>query len=99
MFGEASFDILPNLTLTAGGRAFIYDNSLIGFFGFGRNPAYFQGADDNPPPNAAGSSRTGVASCFTDGGMRLRDAQHGRVEPRTAAACGGGRPVHQSGRL
>ena len=38
-FGEASFDIVPKLTLTAGGRAFIYDNSLIGFFGFGRNPA------------------------------------------------------------
>jgi outer membrane receptor protein involved in Fe transport len=81
MFGEASFDILPNLTLTAGGRAFIYDNSLIGFFGFGRNPAYFQGADDNPPPNAANSSRTGVASCFTEGGMRLRDAQEAGLNP------------------
>ena len=54
------------LTLTGGGRGYIYDNTLIGFFGFGRNPAFYQGAEDNPPPNAAGSSRTGVASCFTD---------------------------------
>src|SRR6202007_3299584 len=46
MFGEASFDILPNLTLTGGGRAFIYDNTLIGFFGFGRNPG--NGYSDGP---------------------------------------------------
>jgi len=60
-FGEASWDIVPKVTLTAGGRLFRYDNSLVGFFGFGRNPAFFQGASGNPPPNAAGSSRTGVA--------------------------------------
>ena len=75
MFGEASFDVTPRLTVTAGGRAFIYDNSLIGFFGFGRNPAFVQGQAGNPPPNAAGSSRTGVAGCFTTSGLRLRDAQ------------------------
>jgi iron complex outermembrane receptor protein len=34
-FGEASFDILPNLTLTGGLRFYDYDNSLKGFFGFG----------------------------------------------------------------
>ena len=44
MFGEASFDITPQFTLTAGGRVSIYDNSLFGFFGFGRNPAFIQGA-------------------------------------------------------
>lgn len=33
-FGEASFDILPNLTLTGGVRVYSYDNSLKGFFGF-----------------------------------------------------------------
>ena len=33
-FGEASFDILPNLTLTGGIRFFKADNSLQGFFGF-----------------------------------------------------------------
>ena len=52
-FGEASFDILENLTLTAGGRLFKYDNSLIGFFGFGRTPA-------GAPFNGSGSSCSGV---------------------------------------
>lgn len=75
LFGEASFDITDRVTLTAGGRLFRYDNTLIGFFGFGRNPAFFQGAAGNPPPNAAGSSRTGVAGCFTTSGVRLREAQ------------------------
>ncbi|MDB5681853.1 MAG: TonB-dependent receptor [Sphingomonas bacterium] len=74
MFGEASFDVTPKLTFTAGGRAFIYDNSLIGFFGFGRNPAFDQ-VNGGPPPNAAYSTRTGVAGCFTTNGVRLRDAQ------------------------
>ncbi len=79
-FGEASFDILPNLTLTAGGRLFKYDNTLIGFFGFGRNPA-------GPPFNAAGSSRTGVAGCYTTSGtIRRNDA----VTPLLPAAVAGG---------
>jgi outer membrane receptor protein involved in Fe transport len=77
MFGEASLDVLPNLTLTAGGRAFIYDNSLIGFFGFGRNPGV-DPEDGRPftasPFNGAGSSRTGVAGCYLAGGITLRDA-------------------------
>jgi iron complex outermembrane receptor protein len=48
-FGEASFDIIPDqLTITGGLRAFKYDNSLIGFFGFG--DGY--------------SGGTGVAACF-----------------------------------
>jgi iron complex outermembrane recepter protein len=55
------------VTLTAGGRLFKYDNSLIGFFGFGRDP-------NGPPFNAAGSSRTGVAGCFTADGSTVRDA-------------------------
>jgi outer membrane receptor protein involved in Fe transport len=79
-FGEASFDVTPQITLTAGGRYFKYDNSLIGFFGFGRNPAYITGPDGDPlpghpPPNAAASSRTGVAACFTQSGDSLRDSQ------------------------
>ncbi|QNA86234.1 TonB-dependent receptor [Sphingomonas sp. So64.6b] len=76
MFGEASYDILPNLTLTAGGRGYIYDNSLIGFFGFGRNPA-------GPPYNGAASSRTGVAGCFTTTGQTLRDNPGGTLLPAT----------------
>ncbi len=75
IFGEASYDITDTVTLTAGGRLFRYDNTLIGFFGFGRNPAFIQGAAGNPAPNGAGSSRTGVAGCFTTSGVRLRDAQ------------------------
>lgn len=70
MFGEVSFDLSPKLTFTAGGRAFFYNNSLIGFFGFGRNP----GNDyTDSPPNGAYSSRTGVIQCFTSTGDRLTD--------------------------
>ncbi|HYE27865.1 MAG TPA: TonB-dependent receptor [Allosphingosinicella sp.] len=47
-FGEASFDLTPKLTLTAGGRLYRFKNSLEGFFGF----------------SAGYSSRTGVAACF-----------------------------------
>ncbi len=75
LFGEASVDITPKLTLNAGGRLYKFDNSLYGFFGFGRNPAYVQDAEDNPPPNGGGSSRTGVAGCFTTSGQTLRQAQ------------------------
>ncbi len=74
-FGELSYDLTDKLTLTAGGRYYEYDNSLVGFFGFGRDPAFVQGAAGNPPPNAAGSSRTGVAGCFTTEGLTLREAQ------------------------
>ena len=67
LFGEASLDVTPQITLTAGGRLFKYDNSLIGFFGFGRDP-------NGPPYNGAGSSHTGVVQCFTQSGLRLVDA-------------------------
>ncbi|MEK6542339.1 MAG: TonB-dependent receptor [Pseudomonadota bacterium] len=73
-FGEASFDITDRITLTAGGRLFKYDNDLIGFFGFGRDPA---GNFTTTPYNAAGSSRTGVAGCFTSTGVRVREAATG----------------------
>jgi iron complex outermembrane recepter protein len=33
-FGEASFDITPDLTATLGGRYYEYDNSLYGYVGF-----------------------------------------------------------------
>jgi outer membrane receptor protein involved in Fe transport len=48
IFGELSWDITPQLTLTGGGRLYRYDNSLVGFFGY----------------SAGFSSRTGVAACF-----------------------------------
>ncbi|MBV9370411.1 MAG: TonB-dependent receptor, partial [Alphaproteobacteria bacterium] len=75
-FGEASFDILKNLTLTGGLRAYKYDNSLIGFFGFGRNPGSGFTAS---PFNGAGSSRTGVIQCFTTTGQVLRDNKTGTL--------------------
>lgn len=68
-FGELSYDLMQNLTLTAGVRAYKFDNTLIGFFGFGRNP---NGNFTATPYNGAGSSRTGVAGCFTTTGSRLR---------------------------
>ena len=80
VFGEASYDILPKLTATVGGRGYIYDNTLIGFFGFGRDP-------NGPPYNAAGSSRTGVAGCYTTTGALLRDNPTGTLLP--AAVAGG----------
>ncbi|NIJ39123.1 outer membrane receptor protein involved in Fe transport [Sphingopyxis panaciterrae] len=77
-FGEASFDITPTVTLTGGGRYYKYDNSLIGFFGFGRNPA---GDPPNAPYNAAGSSMTGVAGCYTTSGALFRDDPGGTLLP------------------
>ena len=71
-FGEMSVDLTDKLTFTVGGRAFKYDNSLIGFFGFGRNPG------DNytdTPYNGAWSSKTGVIQCFTSTGARLTDVK------------------------
>ena len=65
LFGEVSQDIGSKITLTAGGRLFKFDNSLFGFFGFGRD---FNG----PPYNGAGSSRTGVAGCYTTNGQIFR---------------------------
>lgn len=78
IFGEASYDIVPSVTVTGGARFFKYDNSLIGFFGFGRNLA----ADGSAVPyNAAGSSRTGVAGCYTTTGAIVRDNPGGTLLP------------------
>lgn len=75
LFGEASFDVTPQITLTGGGRYYKFNNTVIGFAGFGRNPAFFQGRPGNPPPNAVGSTRTGVAQCYTTSGDTLRQSQ------------------------
>ncbi|HYC95605.1 MAG TPA: TonB-dependent receptor, partial [Sphingomicrobium sp.] len=50
IFGEVTFDVTPQLSLTAGGRYYWYKNSLEGFFGY----------------SASYSSRTGVAACFRE---------------------------------
>ena len=52
-FTEISYQLFPNLTVTAGGRVFESDNSLKGFFGFSAN---WQ--------NLAGSS-SGMLKCFS----------------------------------
>jgi iron complex outermembrane receptor protein len=75
VFGEASFDVTPQITLTGGARYYKFNNTVFGFAGFGRDPDFFQGAPGNPPPNAVGSTRTGVAQCFTTSGDTLRDSQ------------------------
>ena len=48
-FGEVAFDITPQLTATAGGRLYKFDNTLVGFFGFA-NPGY----SSNPIYNCTG---------------------------------------------
>ena len=98
LFGEASFDVTPQITLTAGGRLFKYDNTLIGFFGFGRDPGigdiYLDEGETRPftasPPNGAFSSRTGVIQCFTESGERLFDVLNaGGFSPLLPAAVSG----------
>jgi outer membrane receptor protein involved in Fe transport len=49
-FGELAFDIMPQLTATAGGRWYKFNNSLVGFFGFGEGYAF--------------GGSTGVSQCF-----------------------------------
>jgi len=82
LFGEAEFDVTPKLTLIAGGRLYRFDNSLFGFAGFGKNPAFVEGADDNPPPNGAGASG-GVRRCLTVNGLQA-------IEDIGAALASGG---------
>ncbi|ESQ75833.1 TonB-dependent receptor [Asticcacaulis sp. AC402] len=80
VFGEVTYDFTPTLSVTAGLRLYEYENSLIGFFGFGRNP-------NGPPWNGAGSSRTGVAACFTTTGTVRDDYNANR--PSTLLTSGG----------
>ncbi|MEO8547527.1 MAG: TonB-dependent receptor [Sphingomicrobium sp.] len=51
VFGEASFDITPQITLTAGGRLYRFDNTLYGFAGFGSgNPVGSHTGEDRCLP-------------------------------------------------
>ena len=75
VFGEGEFDLTPKITLIAGGRLYRYDNSLFGFAGFGKNPAFVEDAPDdydNSPPNGAGASG-GVRRCLTVNGEQAID--------------------------
>ena len=72
LFGEASFDVTPQITLTGGGRYYRFNNTVFGFAGYGRNPAFDAGED--VPPNPVGSTKTGIPQCFTVSGLTFRDA-------------------------
>ena len=48
VFGEVAYDIFPKLTITAGGRLYKFDNTLVGFFGY-NSPGY----SSNPIYNCA----------------------------------------------
>ncbi len=59
LFGEANWDVTPQITLTAGGRLYRFDNTLFGFAGFGF-------------PNPIGST-TGEGRCLTVNGLEVRN--------------------------
>jgi iron complex outermembrane recepter protein len=70
-FGELSFDVTEQLTLTGGARLYKFDNSLFGFFGYARGF----------------SSNTGVARCITTTGAEFRDNPTGSfAQPILAGA-------------
>jgi outer membrane receptor protein involved in Fe transport len=82
LFGEASFDLTPQITLTGGGRLYKYNNSLFGFAGFGRNPNYdMNDPDETDPPNVVGSTGTGVAECFAADGVLIEEGGTGGFAP------------------
>jgi len=84
VFGEASFDILDNLTLTGGLRYFEYDNTLIGFFGYSEGNAFSSGVKQcgTPlsPPSTLGAPCTNLAIPNADGSIRINP--DGTVSPR-----------------
>ncbi|MDE2442470.1 MAG: TonB-dependent receptor, partial [Betaproteobacteria bacterium] len=68
-FGELTYDLTSTVSLTGGIRAFKYDNDLIGFFGFGRDPT----GNYTASPRNPGDFSAGTSFCFVQGGQRLRD--------------------------
>ena len=82
LFGEASFDVTPQVTLTAGGRFYKFDNTLVGFAGFGKNPNFDEDQPDGPFPfpNAVWGS-SGVRRCLTVNGLQLRDDEDSPLAP------------------
>ncbi|HEY4070174.1 MAG TPA: TonB-dependent receptor [Sphingomicrobium sp.] len=59
IFGEGNWDITPQITLTAGTRYYKFDNTIIGFNGFGQ---------DTPSGSSLGYNR-----CLTVNGLELRN--------------------------
>ncbi len=69
VFGQAALDIVDGLTLTAGGRLYKFDNSLIGFFGYGAgNPLGTPGENlCFGPPTTAGAPCTDLGNIDANG--------------------------------
>jgi outer membrane receptor protein involved in Fe transport len=74
LFGEASFDVTPQITLTGGGRYYKFNNTVFGFAGYGRNPNFDPDDDESPHPNPVGSTGTGIPQCFTVSGLTFGEA-------------------------
>lgn len=72
LFGEASWDIQPNLTLTGGIRFYKFRNTLFGFAGFAKNPNFDEDTGFPPAPNPAFGS-SGMRRCLTVNGLALLD--------------------------
>ncbi len=74
-FGELAFDIVPKLTLTAGGRLYKFDNTLVGWFGFNNFTDDGNGYSSNPdylcdaPAKVSGSPCTNVDKRTKDNGF------------------------------
>ena len=62
IFGEVNWDVVPHVTLTGGTRYYKFDNTIIGFNGFG--------------PNNPSGSTLGYNRCLTVNGFQLRDDQN-----------------------
>nr|MBA2467334.1 TonB-dependent receptor [Sphingomonas sp.] len=60
VFGELSFDLTPQLSVTGGGRLYKFNNSLKGFFGFNENWFDPGTADCFGPPEVSGTPCTNV---------------------------------------
>lgn len=95
-YTDATWDVSKKLTFSGGARVFTFDNSLVGFYGFGYNLAT-TGANAGTI-NAAGA-HTGEAKCFTTNGQWLQDNPTGTLIPSlfSNAPCNDlGQPVGNS---
>ena len=97
VFGELSFDVTPQLTLTGGGRFYKFDNTLFGFAGFGPdNPGGFSNGvgrclvANGLPANAAGASGPIVVAGSLEGTpcTNVGNVENGKLVPRRSKGDG-----------
>ncbi|MGZ8336541.1 MAG: TonB-dependent receptor, partial [Allosphingosinicella sp.] len=73
VFGELAWDIVPDLTLTAGGRLYHFDNTLVGFFGYSDGFSGSTGVSQCfAPPEVDGSPCTNLDKETSDTGFLHR---------------------------